>query len=59
MADDGCDGQGRWWLEMERLFVTDTFSTDCSSYDDVKWTGAVVGKWYGPIENPMGDIDDQ
>jgi hypothetical protein len=56
MHDNGMSpGVGKYYYNDPRLCVCGSFSGDCVGFSDLKYTGEVVGKWYGPIEPPVAE----
>lgn len=56
MHDNGMSpGVGKYYYDDPRLRVCGALSGDCVGFSDLKYTGEVVGKWYGPIESPVAE----
>jgi hypothetical protein len=48
---------GKYHPDPERLYVCGAFSGDCVGCSDLKYTGEVVGRWYGPLEPPNNNLN--
>lgn len=57
VADDGCFS-GEYYPDMEGLFIEVTFGIEHLGFRDLKYSAEVVGKWYGPIDSPLAEVEE-
>jgi hypothetical protein len=55
LHDNGMSpADGKYYYDDPRLLVMEVFGTNCIGFTDLKYTGELVGKWYGGLLNHQG-----